>query len=199
MFDGDVVAVETVSRIIRECGCGDFIETGTFRGDTTLGMYHAFPQLDIWTIEVDPVLHRKAKERFDPCAGDRIHSFLGDSVSVLRDQIIRKVGPRPFFFLDAHVSSVDTVHSPPLPECMPIGGELSVIAEIKELRPIIMIHDFVSPGHPEFTFEGFRGFPLDWNYVYGQLLKIYPEPITHFYNTKATGNKVGIIYVGVSG
>ena len=87
-----------------------------------------------------------------------------------------------------------------LKEYYPLKEEILVISKIKSLNPIIAIHDFYNPQHPDYVFDKDHGIPLDWNYIKEEIRQVYPdkESIPYFYNDEATGNKNGIIYIGVS-
>ena len=94
IFDNDVFAFKVVSDILKREGCGDFVETGTFMGGTSLGISKEFPEITVWTVESDELLHKNANIRF---GGRSIRSFLGNSISVLKNEIISNLKPRPFF------------------------------------------------------------------------------------------------------
>lgn len=196
-FDGDSVAWNAFCRIVEAEGCKDFIETGTYRGGTSLTVARSFSDMAVWTIELDPDLFAQAATRFE---GSSVHNLLGDSVSLL-PQILPTLRPRPFFWLDAHISPCNVAHGSQYPERYPLRDELTLIATVKHLRPILGIHDFVSPGHPELSFDRDHGVPLDWNYIKAAVASIYDEPVPHVHNTEATGEigigRVGIVYIGV--
>jgi len=196
-FDNDVYALQTVSAILVREQCRDFVETGTFMGGTSLGIQKAFPDLTVWTTESDEQLHRNAADRFK---GTPIRSLLGNSVKLLAEQIIPKLRPRPFFYLDSHVSAYNVEKNPQLVEHYPLHSEIELISTIRHLRPIIAIHDFYNPQHPAYSFDRDHGVPLAWDYIKDQIRLVYPDqtPIPHFYNDAATGNRVGIIYIGTS-
>lgn len=197
MFDNDLFAFETVSNIIKKEKCLDFVETGTFMGGTSLGIAKAFPNITVWTTESDEILFKNASERFK---GISIKSFCGDSVELLKNEIISKLRPRPFFYLDSHVSEYNVQCNPQLIEHYPLKDEILLISSIKELNPIIAIHDFYNPYHPKYSYDKDHGIPLNWDYIKEEIKMVYPNqnPIPYFYNDSSTGNKVGIIYIGVT-
>lgn len=196
-FDYDKVAFTTVCDIILREGCSDFIETGTFMGGTSLGIQQFFPELNVWTVESDEQLFKNALARFSKT---KIKAFLGDSVTVLRDQIIKNLKPRPFFYLDSHVSAYNVSMNQNLKEYYPLKEEILEISKIKSLRPIIAIHDFYNPVYHNYGFDKDHGVPLDWNYIKNEIALVYSDPIPHFYNKvdKEHRNKIGIIYIGTN-
>jgi hypothetical protein len=79
------------------------VETGTYFGDTIAATKRQFS--DIYSIELSPELHKRAKERF---AGDsRVHLLLGNSGDILKE-ILPELNRTPLFWLDAHYSGGTT-------------------------------------------------------------------------------------------
>jgi hypothetical protein len=79
------------------------VETGTCFGDTIAATRRQFS--DIYSIELSPVLYKRAKERF---AGDsRVHLLLGNSGDILKE-ILPALTRTPLFWLDAHYSGGST-------------------------------------------------------------------------------------------
>jgi hypothetical protein len=75
------------------------IETGTCFGDTIAATKRYFNH--VYSIELSPVLHEKAKQRF---SGDpSVTLLVGDSSSVLQG-VLREIKAKPLFWLDAHYS-----------------------------------------------------------------------------------------------
>jgi hypothetical protein len=75
------------------------IETGTYLGDTIEAVKNNFA--DVYSIELSPELHHRAKERF--AADSNVHLLLGDSGELLK-LILPKITRTPLFWLDAHYS-----------------------------------------------------------------------------------------------
>jgi hypothetical protein len=78
-------------------GAKVFIETGTYRGDTTEAMRPFFPR--IFTIEAKDTLFADARLRFAPYPSVRV--LYGDSAVVL-PQVLRELNEPAVFWLDAH-------------------------------------------------------------------------------------------------
>lgn len=97
-----------------------FVETGTFRGETIRKMERWFETL--YTIEIDPKLHREAKARYP---SPKIHYLLGDSVAKLRI-ISRQLSDPALFYLDAHFSGTGTGKGA---KDVPLIEELEILAQ----------------------------------------------------------------------
>jgi hypothetical protein len=110
----------------------------------------------------------------------RRHS--GDSPAVLA-QIIPSLEPQTLFFLDAHWGP----HSPLL-------DELAVIASAG-IRPVIMIHDFFNPEHPDMGYDTWDQGRYDWKLIEASVEKIYGDGYAARYNNEATGARRGVIYI----
>lgn len=84
-------------------GLGDFVETGTFRGDTAAWAGGHFRR--VVTIELSPDYHAAAVARFRDRKG--IEALQGDSTTRIREVVATLDGPA-LFWLDAHWSGLDT-------------------------------------------------------------------------------------------
>jgi hypothetical protein len=111
------------------------VETGTYLGDMVSACRGVFER--IISIELDPDLHARAKQRFarDPC----IKLLLGDSGTILRDVLALQTSPC-VFWLDAHYSAGLTakgrVDSPILEELRlilkhPVAGHVILIDDAR--------------------------------------------------------------------
>jgi hypothetical protein len=108
------------------------VETGTFSGDTIAAMKRHFS--DIYSIELSPELHRRAKDRF---AGDsRVHLLLGNSGDLLKETL-RALPQTPLFWLDAHYSGGSTARGP---VDTPIIQELEAILALRT-ESVVLIDD----------------------------------------------------------
>jgi hypothetical protein len=116
-----------------------FIETGTYRGDTSEWAASVFEK--VATIEGSPALHKDAKQRLSHLTNIDCHC--GDSRSHL-PEILQRIGcERALFWLDAHW----------MPECYGKESECPLVDELRMIREsgaqhIILIDDarmFLAP------------------------------------------------------
>jgi hypothetical protein len=103
----------------RRLGLGDFIETGTYRGDTAAWAAGHFAR--VTTIELAPAYHAAAQARFR--AQPKVRALGGESSAVLREVVPALAGPA-LFWLDAHWSGLDTAGRDA--EC-PLLAEIALI------------------------------------------------------------------------
>ena len=111
-----------------------FVETGTYLGDMVWAVRHTFRE--IHTVELDPLLYRRALRRFH--RSSHVHVYQGDSAEVLGTIVAALQGPA-LFWLDGHYSggitakgAVDT----------PIKTELSHV--FADRRPHVVLIDDAS-------------------------------------------------------
>src|SRR5271155_4270033 len=103
----------------RRLGILNFIETGTFQGDTTAWAAGHFTR--VTTIELSPTYHATAQARFG--AQPNVRVLAGDSVVTLRSVVPDLAAPA-IFWLDAHWSGLDTAGHEV--EC-PVLAEIALI------------------------------------------------------------------------
>jgi hypothetical protein len=182
-FGGDGYIELELRRLVAKWEVGTIVETGTWRGDSTLAL--ASMGAAVVTIEQDAGTWAATKEL------DRLGNvlrILGDSAEVLEwfESHVPRFGRRILFYLDAHWES----HSPLLEELGAIGR-----ADFRQ-SPVIAIHDFFNPGHPEYGFDTWDIGPYRLELIEPVLGKIYGAGgWTHWFNQEAAGLKRGIIYI----
>src|SRR5882724_7917824 len=111
-------------------GFGDFVETGTYRGNTAAWAAGQFTR--VTTIELSPAFHAAAQERFRGQPGVRL--LRGESSAVLREIVPTLTGPA-LFWLDAHWSGLDTVGREA--EC-PLLAEIAVINAASPVHTVLV-------------------------------------------------------------
>ena len=130
-----------VRRIRERLNIRNFIETGTFRGNTAIWAAGIFER--VYTIEIDPEIRKETAQRKD--ATPNIEFLLGNSAEVLPEVVSKLSGPC-FFWLDGHwcVGAGDQEAH----EC-PLLQELEAIASLQ--GSVIFIDDarcFLGPLPP---------------------------------------------------
>jgi hypothetical protein len=116
-----------------------FIETGTFKGDTSSWASRFFHTVS--TIENSDTLFRQAKEKYSHISN--IHFYFGDTRTKLKE-IISEMNSAGIFWLDAHWSGEKTYGE--RDEC-PLLDELEIINSSRSDH-IVLIDDarlFLSP------------------------------------------------------
>lgn len=95
----------------------NFVETGTYHGDTTREAEKLFP--NVYTIEINETLYSETK----PTLKHQTHAYLGDSLKILPTLVEQLYGPT-VWFLDAHQSGYDTSNNG---KNVPLLEELDII------------------------------------------------------------------------
>jgi predicted O-methyltransferase YrrM len=180
-LNADIYACEEFIRLRDEFGINEVIETGTCFGSTTLFFADNFRK--VYTTEINSLFVTIARDRFEKNGFENIASYYGDSLKYLVD-ILNDALPPVMLFLDDHWL-----------ESVPLIQELQIIAK-SGLKPVIVIHDFKVPGHPELGFDSYNGQDFEWEWIRPYIENIYgKDGYHHYYNSKATGAKRGIIYI----
>lgn len=180
-FEGDTFAKDKMKKLIQKNGIKTVIETGTFIGSTTRHFSEWAEK--VHTVELNPSNFSQARNNLSD--KQNINFYLGNSSEVL-DQILSGINKDEliFCFLDAHWN-----------EYNPLLDELAVIAK-HGFRPIIAIHDFKVPHHPELGFDQYGEIVYEWAWIEEAVKKIFHGvTFTVEYNFKATGAKRGIVYL----
>jgi hypothetical protein len=111
-----------------------FVETGTYHGDTIVGMSNHFNKL--FTIELSLNLYERFQKRdYDK---QKIKSILGDSSQKI-SEVISELQGDAIFFLDGHFSSCGTAKGN---KDVPLIEEIESINNLFKFSGIIIIDDF---------------------------------------------------------
>ena len=157
------------------------IETGTYHGITTEWFAKNF--VNVYTVECNEVYYEKAKEKIG--SYPNISSHLQDSPVFLKEVLPLVNDSKTIIFLDAHWYT------------NPVLNELVAIKESGK-KPILAIHDFMVPDHPEFGYDIYteQGIVYNWEWIEKYIEDIYgPKGYTKEYNTEATGAMRGCIFI----
>jgi|SRR5208282_267512 len=117
-----------------------FVETGSHLGWTDMWMAERYPDLPIWTVEVDPVYARTAA--YNLKRYPQVKVVQGNSPAFLRAFYEEFDRGLTFFFLDAHFWSV-----------VPLREELTLVRSLD--RHVTIIDDFYCY-NPDFAGDTFE-------------------------------------------
>jgi len=137
---GDPIAIKMFKRLV-ENGKIDFIvETGTFRGFTTSLFAKMFPNIKIYTCEINEFNYKKAKRGLSKFKN--VHIFRDTSPKFLNRLFEEKmINGRILFYLDAHWL-----------DDWPLEEELKIVSKNAK-SAIIVIDDFKVPKDQRFKFD----------------------------------------------
>jgi hypothetical protein len=157
------------------------IETGTYHGVTTEWFAHNFDK--VYTVECSQPYYEEAQKRIGSYSN--VHSYLKDSPVFLKEILSTIQDNKTIIFLDAHWYT------------NPVLNELDAIKESGK-KPIIAIHDFMVPDHPEFGYDIYpdQNIVYNWEWIQGKIESIYGKSgYTKEYNNEATGAMRGCIFL----
>ena len=126
--------------LVNACHFDAIVETGTFRGSTTLFLCHNSGGSQVYSTELNPRFFEIARRRLQSISN--LHLFNLDSETLLQELRL-PTGSKVFFYLDAHWR-----------EDLPLAAEIKIIFEKFETF-VIMIDDFQVPGDAEYAFDDY--------------------------------------------
>ena len=179
-LNADIFAQEEFKRLQKHLGLKYAVETGTCLGYTTKFLSEFYEQ--VRTIEINDEFREIAlQNRLSDCSN--VFCFKGSSSDLLLG-VLSGLDDSTFIFLDAHWGN----------HC-PLKDELRQIKE-SGIKPVIAIHDFFVPNHPELGFDEIHGQPFTYEWLKEDIDAVYGEGgYAYFYNSESEGAKRGIIYI----
>ncbi|MCD6063802.1 MAG: hypothetical protein K0R82_1713 [Flavipsychrobacter sp.] len=114
-----------ITSIIANCNIPNFVETGTYKGNSSIWASKHFSK--VYTIEIDETLSKYAAAR--PDAGKNIEFIVGDSKKEM-PKLAAKLSGRTLFWLDGHW-------------CMGAGGKDDECPLMSELEAITSLQDSI--------------------------------------------------------
>lgn len=158
---------EVISRYHIYRNIKNFIETGTYKGDTTIMSAKHFE--NVYTTEIVKELYEYSIKRAETERLSNIHFYLGDSTILLHDIMSHVKDQKCVFFIDAHQSGPDTGNN--RQQLVPLMKELEVILTYP-LGPSIFIFDDLR------FFKGKEQEAWDWakeNITVSNIVKMFVE------------------------
>lgn len=149
-----------------------FVETGTYKGDTSILASKHFKH--VHTIEIHEPLHLESKARCSDLGITNINFILGDSLEKLNTVMDTLNGDGAVFFIDAHISGSDSGWNQKTR--VPLMEELEIILQQK-IGPSVFILDDVR------LWKSIRAW--DWVHITNQSIvdkfKEHSVPVISYY------------------
>ena len=185
-FNGDTFLEQRFIELRDKHGIKTAIELGTCLGGTAAWYAKNFDK--VYTTEINPTFFQIAKEFLHQTLSHedyaKIEFYLSDTVVVLSDILSHVKGEIPIITCDDHWLANN-----------PLLEELAIIAA-SGIKPVIMIHDFKVPDHPELGFDSYGGQDYEWSWVEKSIEAIYgKDGYTKTYNSEASGAMRGVVVI----
>jgi len=178
-FNGDTLLAGRVAKLIKDKNVALVVETGTYHGVTTEMLASIAPR--VVTAECNPLYRDEALIRLKNYLN--VDAQLGPSPDIIQLLQFPRNG-QVLFFLDAHWGYD-----------WPLLDELRQI-KLRGLKPLILIHDFKVPDHPEFGYDVYGESSCEWDYVRDLVVDIYGvDRFVLTYPTEAHGARRGWILI----
>lgn len=157
------------------------IECGTYKGGTTKKLSKMCNE--VIGIEINDVFFNITRSNVGYLENVTLYneSTLYAFPRIFAQKEIQK--SKLFIFIDSHWQD------------LPILKELALIKNFG-LKPIIAIHDFKVPNHPELGYDSYGGKTLEWELIEAHIQDIYGvDGFTYEYNSKSNGAMRGVCYI----
>ena len=152
-FNGQASRLKIFQELVKAGGLSCVIETGTYRGDTTIVIARE-SRVPVYTTELNPRCYEFSKQRLYAAKDLQIYQ-LDSRVFInklAQDPYVPK--ERAFFYLDAHWG-----------KDLPLRDEVRLIADVWS-DTVIMIDDFRVPGDDGYNYDDYGdGFELCLDYL----------------------------------
>lgn len=184
-FNGDIYIQREFLNIKKKYNLNVAVETGSCLFSTTEWLGKNFER--VYTCENNPTFFATGVHKVKDM---NVRTIMNDSV-IAMDEIAAdlKEDDRVIFFLDAHWN-----------EHCPLNEEIIKIAGMTKLKqpPIIAIHDWQVPEHPELGFDTYQEKPFTFELIATSIAQVeiaFNEEYKYYFNNEAEGAKRGIIYL----
>lgn len=179
-FESDSIMASRMKQLIKDYNINLVIELGTYLGATARRF--ALMCDRVITIEINLGHFTRAQKLLEPC--HNVQMYFGDTVELLPRILPIVKENRILMFVDSHWTANN-----------PLLAELEIIQH-SGLKPVIAIHDFKVPGHPELGFDTYKDIVYEWEWIKPSIEKIYGvDGYVKEYNSLAEGARRGIIYL----
>jgi len=181
-FEGDHHIEAEIAKLCQQFKITSIIETGSQYGHTTKKLAKYGTTI---SCEIDKLNYDIAKQNLinKETGKDIAICFNCDSVALLKTNLKAMNNQRVLMYLDAHWNGT------------PLLNELVEIQK-SGITPVIVIHDFKVPNHPELGFDSYNGQDYTFEWIKPYIDAIYAKNGYYFYyNETAEGMKRGVIYI----
>jgi hypothetical protein len=178
----DIELQEKTTYLVKKYNIVKIYETGTYKGESAYILSNMFPNVKVYSYEIDSRNYDTAKIKNANKTNVTLRKI--SSPEGLKMDLVEGEN-NVLFFLDAHWY-----------DYWPLLDELGVIIS-KKIKPCVLIHDFYVPdekGNAKFQFDSYLGHPLNFEYIRKQIELIYESNYDYFYSKNVTINS-GIIYI----
>jgi len=178
-FNGDKFIEAEFLQLKKKYNIKTVIETGTYYGVTTEFFAKNFD--NVHSIEINETYLNVAKEKLKYYKNCKMYH---GSSSELLFNILKEFGENTIIFLDAHWWK------------NPLLDELKAIKQ-SGIKPILVIHDFKNPEHPEYNYDTYpeQNIIYEWDYIKTAIEAIYGVNYEKYYNKEASESKRGCIFI----
>jgi hypothetical protein len=177
-FNGDMFLCDKFLELKEKFNINCAIELGSCVGGTTKWLSENFDF--VYAIEINKEYLNIGKQR---ASANNIRYCFGSTIEML-PEVLCQINNYCIFHIDSHWGPNN-----------PLLKELELISDYG-LKPVLEIHDFKVPGHPELGFDSYGGQDYEWNWIKESIEKIYGiDGYEIEYNSKATGAKRGVIFI----
>jgi hypothetical protein len=166
-FNNDRYVQQEIVGLVNKYKINNFIESGTFRGQTTFFMAKYVNIVISVEIQKNLYLETSKKNIYN-----NVLLINGNSVEEF-DKIMPEIkNDNNLFYLDAHWFY------------WPLLDELNIISKYCKDKAIIVIDDFQVPGRDYIKYDTYGGIKNNFQYIQKSLDNIYPNGYVYYYNDK---------------
>jgi hypothetical protein len=179
-FNLDPFIPQIILNLKDKFGIKSAIETGTHKAGTTRWLSKNFER--VYTVELMEEYFNISMEVLKGYTNTVLQ--LGDSVEWV-ERFLAETERTPLIFFDAHWYK------------NPLRGELEAV-ELSGRKPVIVIHDFYNPNHPNYQYDKYmeQGVIYNWDYIKENVERIYGKGgYDIMYNNEAGELKIGCIFI----
>lgn len=162
----------------KEYNIDTVVETGTFRGGTTVLFSLLFD--NVHTIEIQDATYQVSKENLKQFSN--VYCHLGSSEKVLKTILPNLKNQRILFYLDAHWQS----H-------WPLLEELKEISKTHKDNCIIVIDDFKVPGRPDVPYDYYGNNECSLKYIKDQIAQVFTAHTFHLVIPKSVNSRAKFV------